>query len=127
METQKKKLNYKNGSLHGACKEFYENGTLKEEAVYKRDKLHGISKSYSDSGTLIKTVRYRNGVALSDEMNIEIIDYLKSLSESERNIILSEAGGIHTSFSTENVKEYIDLKEKNTFDSSEVDIFIFPK
>lgn len=58
----------------GLWKEFYDNGTLKEEKYYNEGKLDGLYKFYNKNGYLINTVYYEKGeiVEKSEEFDIEI-------------------------------------------------------
>ena len=47
---------------NGVNKEYYENGTLKEEVSYNNGKLNGIFKEYYEDGSLKSEGNYNNGV-----------------------------------------------------------------
>jgi len=47
---------------NGVNKEYYENGTLKEEVSYSNGKLNGIFKEYYEDGSLKSEGNYNNGV-----------------------------------------------------------------
>ena len=47
---------------NGINKEYYENGTIKEEVSYGNGKLHGIFKEYYEDGSLKSEGNYNNGV-----------------------------------------------------------------
>ena len=64
------------GDKEGVWKEFYNNGTLKEEKTYLNGKLNGYFKIYNKEGRLLDAIKYNNGeVDLNSndfETNIEI-------------------------------------------------------
>ena len=45
----------------GISKEYYENGTIKEEVNYKDGKLNGISREYYENGSLKSESTFKNG------------------------------------------------------------------
>ena len=47
---------------NGINKEYYKNGTIKEEVSYGNGKLHGIFKEYYEDGSLKSEGNYNNGV-----------------------------------------------------------------
>ena len=47
---------------NGINKEYYENGTIKEEVSYSNGKLNGIFKEYYEDGSLKSEGNYNNGV-----------------------------------------------------------------
>jgi len=61
--------NYENEKLHGAVKEYNENGDLIEEVYYQNGKRHGkrVSVIYSDEHTV--TEHYNNGVLEGEYMS----------------------------------------------------------
>jgi hypothetical protein len=47
--------------IHGTCKHWYEDGTLKLEEVFREGRLHGIRKEYYPSGKIKLQERYEDG------------------------------------------------------------------
>jgi antitoxin component YwqK of YwqJK toxin-antitoxin module/Tfp pilus assembly protein PilF len=50
------------GINEGPWKEYYPNGTLKNDYFYLNDNLHGICREYDEKGALVKEVSMWNGV-----------------------------------------------------------------
>ena len=55
-------VNYREGKLHGAHKQFSSAGVLVEEWNFKEGKLHGIHNSYTSGGLLLNSDLYVNGI-----------------------------------------------------------------
>jgi len=54
--------NYKNGILHGVCKEYYYNGSLRKQENYNNGKMVSpVVKTYFDNGILRHEAEYNNG------------------------------------------------------------------
>ncbi len=47
------------GKLHGAYREFYEDGSIRVDGQYKRGRKMGVWKYYDSTGSLTEKVRYR--------------------------------------------------------------------
>ncbi|WP_029038616.1 toxin-antitoxin system YwqK family antitoxin [Salinimicrobium xinjiangense] len=52
---------YKDGTLHGPKKVYYENGVLAEEAGFVNGELHGSRKLYSVKGVVLEDLMYEHG------------------------------------------------------------------
>jgi antitoxin component YwqK of YwqJK toxin-antitoxin module len=53
--------------LHGICKEYYDNGTLKSEGHYLNEERHGIWKWYYREGALEQESHYLNNDLMSQK------------------------------------------------------------
>ena len=60
-EILRRKINYKDGQLHGEYKEFYENGQLGIVSNYKNGKLEGEYKHFRENGVLDFEANYKDG------------------------------------------------------------------
>jgi antitoxin component YwqK of YwqJK toxin-antitoxin module len=57
--------NYKNGILHGVCKEYYYNGSLRKQENYNNGKMVSpVVKTYFDNGILRHEAEYQRIVSL---------------------------------------------------------------
>ena len=64
-----------NGKKNGECKEYYENGQLKEICSYTNDKKSGEEKSYWRNGQLMSICKYINGIS-SEYKLFDCEDYI---------------------------------------------------
>jgi antitoxin component YwqK of YwqJK toxin-antitoxin module len=57
-----REMNYRNGDLNGAFKEYHANGKLMEESQWRLDQAEGTTKEYYPSGQLHRATPYVDGL-----------------------------------------------------------------
>ena len=55
------------GELHGVCRVYYKNGSLRSDLNYRNGKRDGINKWYLQSGKLKHLAAYRDGKVLTEK------------------------------------------------------------
>ena len=61
LNTLLRRINYKNGKLHGPREQFHENGLLWIKENYKNGKRHGPREKFRENGQLYIRGNYKNG------------------------------------------------------------------
>ncbi len=59
-------LEYESGYLHGVSREWWPNGTLKEETPYRSGNLHGTVRTWRADGTAESQTHYQYGIKLRE-------------------------------------------------------------
>lgn len=88
--TAQKPCGYKDGLQEGACKEFYDNGQVKNTVEWKKGKLDGDAVFYYDNGKVQSKGEYKKGY--NGRILIKMESSLpKKFSEMERRIFMITA------------------------------------
>ena len=100
------------GVKTGVWKNFYSDGSLKEEEVYKNGILDGSSKSYSEKGNLINEKSYRDGKLIEEgiQMKVEAIElisyYADGTTLKRKGIYLDSIPiGLHIYYNAQGIPE----------------------
>ena len=82
---------YKNGSLEGANKGYFENGRIRYSANYQNNKLNGEHLVYNNKGALLERKFFKNG-ALEGEYrsNFPVGEVLKEFDITYRNGLIED-------------------------------------
>lgn len=116
---KEERINRRDGKnlKQGIWKEFYPNGTLKQEVNYSDDKMNGYLKEYSSAGSLLNTSKYLHGALQSNVPELTKLDvkteyFNNGQVKFTRTYKEGVPEGIHREFSTEGkviaAKVYVD-------------------